>query len=352
MPPDLTFVVPFRNEAQHLCKTIESLARQDLGPFCAEVLLFDGMSEDLSREIAEREAAARSSARLQLLVVENPRRRTQFAFNRGIELARAPIVGFGGAHTDYPPHYFKTALELLGTLEVDVVGGGHDRFLPGGRGPLARAMACLYRSPMGSAVAAYHRRTTAGLVDTVYGGFYRKGVFEHVGCFDERLARNQDNELNSRVTSAGHRIYFDPSLSTSYVQKSDLRTFFRRGLDFGLHHPETWARSWRAFRVRHAIPALFVAYLVALALPALHGLCPLVLALPLGLYGLLLLAAAFRLAAQEGLVVGLLTIPLFFGYHLAYGIGTWAGVGSVLLRAALGRHDRVTAESSQDSARA
>ncbi len=337
MAPDLTFVVPFRNEEKYLRATLETLTAQDMGCYVAEVLLVDGSSEDGSRQIADEFAASHSTDGLRFRVVDNPERRIPFAFNLGVRLALAPVVGFGGAHSIYPNRFFRTALDVLAKVDSEVVGGGHDRIVPGDTGAVARAMACLYRSPMGSAVAAYHRRTTPGLVDTVYGGFYRREVFDRVGLFDEKLARNQDNELNSRVTAAGLRIHFEPALSISYVQKTDLRTFLRRGVDFGLHHPETWRANWRAFRLRHAVPAMFVAYLLLIAVPALLGLLPLMAAGPLLLYGVLLLGSGLWLAMREGLVVGLLTIPLFCGYHVAYGLGTVVGILTLAARLTTGR---------------
>lgn len=334
MSCDLTFVIPFLDEAGHLQATMDSLARQELGPFSAEVLLVDGMSTDGSAELARARCAAISTPQLDFRVLENPGRRAPFAFNLGIQQARGRYVGFGGAHSDYPPHYFRTAIELLDKGVADVVGGGHDEHRTSSNGPLARAMSHLYRSRIGSGVAAYHRRRTPGFVDTVYGGFYRREVFDAVGGFNVRLTRNQDNELNARVVSSGRRIYFDPRLSTSYVMKTDFRTFFRRGFMFGRYHPETWAANLASFRLRHVIPGLAVVYLaVALGLAAngwYHALAP------LALYAVLLAGEAVRIARSDGPAVGLLTIPLFSGYHLSYGLGTMAGLGYVAASLARG----------------
>lgn len=327
--PDVSLVIPFRNEEAFLRRTLESLAAQDLGTSTAEVLLVDGESDDRSPEIA-REFAARLTGRLVVRVLRNPRRRTPFAFNLGIREARSPIVGLGGAHTDYPPQYLRRAVELLRTVDAQVVGGGHDRYVAADQGALAAAMSCLYESPMGAGVAAYHRRQEPGYVDTVYGGFYRREVFDRVGYFDERLARNQDNELNARVTSAGFRIYFHPDLSTTYIQKTDPATFLRRGFLFGRYHPATWLTNPSAFRLRHAVPALFVLYLAILLSRATVGSAPTLWWAPLYAYSGLLVLAAVRLMSRKSPAVGLLTVPLFFVYHMSYGLGTLYGLGAVV----------------------
>ena len=337
MSLDLTFVIPLRNEENYIERTCRSLAGQELdGDSTVEVLLVDGMSTDRSAEMCRRFEEESAGRRVQFRLLKNPEIRTPFGFNHGIEAARSNLIGLGGAHTDYPPRYFAHAIHLMRTVDADVYGGGHTEFIASAPGALAEAMSCLYQSPMGSGVAPYHRRKSPGYVDTVYGGFYRREVFDRVGRFNTRLAKNQDNELNSRVTAAGMRIYFDPELSTAYVFKTDLKTFFKRAFSFGRYHPTTWLANRNAFKLRHVIPAGFVAYLLLATLGA--PFLPWWTFLPLALYALLLVAEGIRLMARKSMMAGLLTIPLFFGYHLAYGAGTLIGL-AVLLR----RSERVAA---------
>src|SRR5215204_4047662 len=215
---DVTLIVPFHNEEKAFGRALESLAGQDLGELRAEVLLIDGMSDDGSAAIAST-YVVRGTDRITFRLLGNPKRTTPAAFNRGIWAAKAPIVGFGGAHTECPRHYLRTAVELLRTTDVWVVGGGLHTYLPGDGRILSHAVSLLYQSFMGAGVAAYHRRREPGFVDTVYGGFYRRSVFEQVGLFNEALERNQDNEFNARVTASGGTMYFHPSLSVAYIHR-------------------------------------------------------------------------------------------------------------------------------------
>jgi glycosyltransferase involved in cell wall biosynthesis len=324
---DVTLVIPMRNEAAFLARTLETLAAQEMGPFRAEVLLVDGRSEDGTREVAEP-YTRRAAGPVVFRLLDNPERRTPFAFNLGIRESKAPVIGFGGSHTDYPPQYLRRAVELLASTDADVVGGGHDRIIPGADGVVASAMSCLYLSAMGAGVAAYHRRRTPGYVDTVYGGFYRRQVFDRVGGFNPALIRNQDNELNARVTAAGFRILFHPDLSTSYVQKTDLRVFLSRGFLFGRFHPSTWRANPKAFRWRHAVPALLVLYLAALLGFLLRGAPPPWTLVPLALYVALLAGAGLRLAWLRSPLVGALAIGFFFLYHVSYGLGVLSGLAT------------------------
>ena len=327
--PDISFVIPFRNEEAFLAQTLRSLEQQELGGISAEILLLDGASTDSSREIIGP-FLARSTDRLRMRLLDNPLRTTPFAFNIGVAESRSDVVGFGGAHTNYPPTYLRRAVELLHESEADVVGGGHDQFVTSDTGVLAIAMTCLYQSPMGAGVAAYHRRTEPGFVDTVYGGFYRRSVLERVGGFNERLTRNQDNELNARVRAAGFKIFFHPDLSTSYVQKTDLPTFLKRGMIFGRYHPVTWRTTPRSFRMRHVVPLLFFTYLVSMGVLGILGRLSWWLFIPAATYLALLLLSALRLRRRVGLRSALLTIPVFFLFHTFYGFGTLVGLGSIL----------------------
>lgn len=325
---DITFAVVFRNEERHLPSTLASLAAQELNGYRAEVLLLDGMSTDRSRTVAEEFAGAHSNASVEFRVLPNPRVTAAAGFNEGIANGRGEIVGFGGAHAHYPPDYLRNAIIVMKESGADVVGGGHTGFVADRPGVVRKAMAWLYQSPMGSGVAAYHRRKTPGFVDTVFGGFYKREVFERIGIFNEALPRNQDNELNARVTSNGFRIYFDPRLSTEYVIKTDWKTFLKRAIMFGLNHPRTWAVNPKSFRLRHVIPAMFALYLLLLVAVLLATRSPLAVlaAFPLALYVVLLFAAGLYIARKEGLAVGIATMPVFSSYHLAYGFGTLAGI--------------------------
>lgn len=322
--PDISFIIPFRNEELFLDITLDSLSRQELGEYYLEVLLFNGMSSDQSCAIANKYVSM-SSPQVCFKVIENPRISVPHAYNTGIQISKAPIIGFGGAHTICPPNYIKRALDLLKIVDADVIGGGHSFIRPMRSGVIADAIGCLYLSPMGAGVASYHRLSSPAYVDTVYGGFYRRDVFSKIGFFNEKLARNQDNELNARVTSNQLRIYYHPDLDTEYIQKTDLRSFFLRAFIFGSYHPVTWWHNTKSFRIRHAVPLIWVLYLMGIFIGEMFLSPSFWLYFPFFLYCILLVVSCIKMVAIKSFGVGLLTIPLFFVYHILYGIGTLYG---------------------------
>ena len=321
----LSFIIPFYNESEFLLPTLNSVVDQILMGLTAEVFLFDGMSTDNSNAIASEFIRQHEDSSIKIFLLENPGRVASSGFNLGIRQAAGEIVGLGGAHTIYPPTYFRDAYRIIMESGAAVVGGEHNSILPDKPGVLPEAMACLYQSAMGAGVSRYHRRKIPCFVDTVYGGFYRRSVFNEVGLFNLNLTKNQDNELNARIISAGKKIYFHPCLSTQYIQKTNLELYFRRAFLFGKYHPEVWEANIKAFRFRHVIPALFVFYLFSLFLMMVNSL-NFVVAIPIFCYILLLCVSAIGTAYRKKLAVGLLTIPLFFGFHISYGIGTIFGI--------------------------
>ncbi|MGI8537289.1 MAG: hypothetical protein ACR2K2_12540 [Mycobacteriales bacterium] len=60
-------------------------------------------------------------------------------------------------------------------------------------------------SKLGTGDAKFHYGGTAGPVDTVYLGVFRREVLERLGGFDADLLRNQDYELNFRIRQDGGR---------------------------------------------------------------------------------------------------------------------------------------------------
>lgn len=71
-------------------------------------------------------------------------------------------------------------------------------------------------------------------MDTVFGGCYRREVFERVGLFNERLASTQDLEFNLRLKRAGGRTLLMPDIASSYYARSDFASFTRNNFRNGL----------------------------------------------------------------------------------------------------------------------
>ena len=95
-------------------------------------------------------------------------------------------------------------------------------------------------------------------VDTVPFGTYRKEIFEKVGVYDERLVRNQDIELNSRIRKAGGKIVISPQIELQYYNRATFRGIWQQSFNNGLWNPYTIYLVGGGLCLRHFVPMFFV----------------------------------------------------------------------------------------------
>ena len=333
--PSVTVIVPCRNEAGHLEEMLESLLSNDYPRERLEVVFVDGMSDDGTRELLERAAREHPFIR----VLDNPRRTVPCAMNEGIRRTRGEVIVRLDAHSRYPRDYVSRCVRLLLSTGA-ACAGGRVLTMPNGEGPWARAVAAVTSHVVGVGDSRFRTSRRAGYVDTVPLGTFRREVFERVGLFDERLTRNQDNELTARIRRAGYKIAFDPSIHLVYWNQKSLKGLVHQGFHTGKWNVYTlwlYPYTWKASRF---VPAAFVLYLAVLALVVPEGRPALTsaAAAPLALYGALVASiAAARGSAGGGALRVAATV---IAYHVSYGVGTHLGVANLLTgrwRAQLGR---------------
>jgi succinoglycan biosynthesis protein ExoA len=220
-PPSVTVIVPCRNEARFIGRCLESIQASDYPSASLEVIVADGISEDGTRDILARYVAGDSRVR----VVDNAARTTPEALNRAIELARGEVILRLDAHAEMAPDYISkcvAALEATGAMNAGGVRIERAR----DSGLFAEAIVAALTSGFGVGNARYRFRTgRAGWVDTVFGGCWRREVFERIGTFNANLARSQDIEFNQRLRKAGGRIWMTPDAVTYYYTRSRLGPF-------------------------------------------------------------------------------------------------------------------------------
>ncbi len=329
MTPDVTVILPCRNEAKHISACLDSILAQNVGAIELEVIVVDGMSEDGTREAVS--AVAASDERVSLL--DNSRRIVPTGMNLALRRAHAPVIARMDVHCVYPPDYLASCLTALRESGADNVGG-LVRTLPRGQGGAARTVAALSSHPFGVGDARFRTGARAGYVDTVPFGCYPRETFERYGVFDERLVRNQDYEFNARLRAAGGKVWLDPSIAAEYFNQGTLAGLLRQAFLTGRWNVFTWYLAPYSLRLRHLIPGLFAAALLLGTM--LASFVPFILTLLLataGLYALLAVCSAAQQAVRFRDALLVMTLPpAFFAYHLSYGAGTLLGAAALLLR--------------------
>jgi hypothetical protein len=203
---------------------------------------------------------------------------------------------------------------------------------------MGRAIAAAFQSPFAVGGARGHDAGYEGVVDTVYLGCWRRELLQRLGGFDEELVRNQDDELNLRLSRAGGRIWQSPRIRSWYTPRASLAGLFRQYKQYGYWKVRVIQKHRMPASVRHLVPGGFVCAL--LLLPVLGVMWPGILRVWLGMIALyaVCVGGASVVTAKASNWGLLPVLPAVFGaFHLGYGYGFVRGVVDfVLLRRAPG----------------
>ena len=247
--PGVSVVMPVLNEERHLEAAIRRVLDQDY-PGELEVIMAVGPSSDRTREIA----AALSAVDPRIRVVDNPAARTPAALNVGIAASQHEIIVRVDGHGELTDGYIRRAVELLDETGAANVGGVMDAQ---GTTPFEEAVATAYTTRLGLGGSAFHLAdSSAAEAETVFLGVFRKEALVAVGGFDETLHRAQDWELNYRLRTSGHKIWFSPELRVTYRPRSTLRALVRQMYETGTWRRELVRRYPETATVRYLAPPL------------------------------------------------------------------------------------------------
>lgn len=303
----MSVVMPVRNEVEGLATAVESVLQQDyegeLDLWVAVAPSIDGTEGLLDELAAEHPQVHR---------VDNPSGHTPAGLNAAIAASAGEVIVRVDGHARLPQGYVRTAVAtLLNTGAVNVGGRQHAV----GRTPFERAVAAVTNSWLGSGGARYRTGGTAGPVDTVYLGVFRREACDAVGWFDEGLLRNQDYELNVRLRGAGGVVWFDPDLVVEYRPRSSYGALARQYFEYGQHKYYVSKLHPKSIRPRQAAPALVVPGLTAAICSCLF--IPQLALMPLA-YLSFVTTLTYRLRPWNWhLVIVSLTI------HLSWSFGFW-----------------------------
>jgi cellulose synthase/poly-beta-1,6-N-acetylglucosamine synthase-like glycosyltransferase len=318
----VSIIIPSRNEQNFIGKCLDSVIAQSYGKDLMEVLVVDGMSGDKTREIVGDYCRRYPFVRL----IDNPQRATPYAFNIGIAQAKGDFIMILSSHSECGEDFVLNGVAHLSSTADDVVGGPIIT-LPGADTFVARGIALITSHPFGVGNSKFRTTNRKGYVDTVPFGIYRRDVFRKVGGFNEKLARNQDNEMSDRIIKSGGRIYFTPDLTATYYNQPTVSGLVRQAVKTGMWNIITLKISKTALSWRHFVPLIFVVTLLAFALLApFHESAAVLLLVLLGSYGGAAVVSSFQIGLRSGMRYVWFLPLLFFLYHVSYGIGSLRGL--------------------------
>jgi cellulose synthase/poly-beta-1,6-N-acetylglucosamine synthase-like glycosyltransferase len=332
--PSVSIILPVRNEARYIQRSLDAVAAQDYPHDKMQVLIVDGMSDDGTRELvlqwSERSIASTACPepvegfkRSNVELIDNPQRIVPTALNRGLGVAHGEIIIRVDGHAVIAKDYVRRCVEKLERVDADCVGGAIRTI---GETWVAQAIAIAQSTPFGVGNAAFRYAEGGQYVDTLAFGAYRRRVFQRIGLFDEELVRNQDDEFNYRLIRSGGKIWLDPAIHSTYYSRASLTSLWRQYFGYGFWKVRVIRKHGRPASWRHLVPAAFVSALFLLAGISLVSGSPLwfiVIALP---YGLATCGVTLALAARKGWRYAPLLPLVFLTMHFAYGTGFLFGL--------------------------
>ncbi len=337
----VSIIVPCRNEIGYIEDFLKNFFAQEGIDESFEVVISDGMSNDGTRDAIERYSSKDDRVRL----IDNPELFTPFALNRAIEEARGEIIIRMDVHTEYAEDYVIQCVRTLNETDATCVGGP---WMNKGKGYFSEAIAAAYESPISVGGGKAHDSQHSGPVDTVVFGCWKKQSLIDLGGFDNRLIRNQDDELNLRIHRTGGTVWQSTAIKCWYSPRNSLKNLYRQYQQYGFWKVLVIRIHKIPASIRHLVPALFVLSTSTLA-------AVLLLSILFGMQGnsnitIIKNISAILLSSEMALYLGLVlyaslkSIPkgsarlfpvmplVFMLFHLGYGIGFLKGIWVFLVQ--------------------
>lgn len=320
----VSIIIPCVNEERYIKDCLESLINQDYPKENLEILVVDGMSKDKTREIINNYCKKYSFIKL----LDNPNKFTCFAFNIGIKESKGDVVIIMGAHSSYSDTYISKCVKYLKEYNADNVGGVI-KTIPRNDTLVAKAIAFCLSHPFGVGGSIFRSGSDeAREVDTVFGGCYKKEIFDKVGLFNEKLLRSQDMELNLRIKRGGGKVMLIPDIISYYYPKDNLVDFLKHNFLDGIWATYPSKITKVKLGLRHYVPLIFTLTLFGSFLLGLVSIFfSLIFTLTSSFYLLALIVFSFNIARRENDWNYLFVMPIVFIIrHFAYGVGSMYGL--------------------------
>ncbi len=257
--PMISVVVPIRNEQRFIGHTLEELLRQDYDPDRFEIIVVDGQSTDMTREVVQQIVDRHPQVRL----VPNPRQWSSVARNVGVVESEGDLVLVVDAHCELETdQYFKRLAAAFARSGADCLGRPQ---------PLDVSRATVVQQDIAAARASFLGHHPASYIysDTErevpahsVAVAYRREVFDRLGLFDERFDACEDVEFNHRIDKEGLKCFLTPQLRVRYYPRADLKGLMRQMFRYGRGRGRLFRKHPDTFSPGSFVPACFVAGLV------------------------------------------------------------------------------------------
>ena len=145
----ISIILPIRNEAGFINKSLDAILAQDYPPDQIEILVVDGMSTDGTREMVVEYQQDHPNIRL----IDNPGKIVPTGMNAALRQAKGEIIIRVDGHTIIEPDYVAQCVASLQNSDAGNVGGRMDAT---GNSPFGEVVAIATSTPFGVGGARFH----------------------------------------------------------------------------------------------------------------------------------------------------------------------------------------------------
>jgi succinoglycan biosynthesis protein ExoA len=318
--PFISVIVPVRNEAAYIGRTLRLLLDQDYDSARFEVIVVDGGSSDGTRNAV----VSMQQSHPQLRLLHNPRRLSSAARNIGVRAARGDLLVIVDGHAEVDgPQFLRHIADAFDQSGADCLGRPQP-LDPAGASGFQRAIAAARASWLGHHPASFVYSDAQQFVPAQSVAVaYRRSLFDSVGLFDESFDACEDVEFNHRVDRAGLSCFFVPQISVRYHPRANLKALFRQMMRYGRGRARFLRKHPETLSLGTLLPAVFVAGLPVGALISVYSMPIAVLyGSSLAVYIAIVLGVSMELAHQHRRLIFFVWIALIFvTIHVACGAG-------------------------------
>lgn len=323
--PFVSIILPVRNEEHFIDSAVTAIFAQEYPSDRFELIVAEGMSTDRTHQKVQDLSKHYPNIRL----IENPKKIVPTGLNLAIQEAKGDVVIRMDGHCQYPKDYVSKVVGMLEQTGAANVGGV---LVAVGDSTYAQtAIRLAYQSPLsaGTALRSYESHDFTKEVDDVHGGCWRKDTLISVGCFDEMMVRNQDDELSFRIRKQGGRILQDASIRVRYFVRDSFGKLYKQFMQYGYWKVPVIQKHPKQASLRHAMPALLVGAFIVLATLSVFSYDARVI---LGLFAFAYLAAitltALIISIKSNTVrhfpgVSMALLCMHFGYGVGFILGLY-----------------------------
>ena len=316
----VSVLIPCRNEVNSIESCLNNIYsfHPPAGGF--EVIVIDGMSTDGTRDALFRLKEQHPD----LLVIDNLHKTVPHAMNLGILQAQGEYIVRTDVRCVHPQNYLKDLIALSERTNADNVGGV---LVPAGNTYVQKSIALSYRSPIAMGGALRDRGDFVGETDAVYGGCFQKKRLLEVGLYDEKMIRNQDDELSFRLRKLGGKVIQSGRIKIQYFPRKSFRQLFKQFLQYGYWKVYVLEKHPRQASWRHFVPAILVSGFAVLGIAAFFSSYALAgFLLYTGSYFLIITAESLRVASKNSLKLWPGVLASISCIHVSFGIGFVIGL--------------------------